>query len=83
MGGDRQRLGNDTDVDREEDVDLSCDECHYNCYPPFDSILLADMDFNNAVLFFRPSFGAILYILSRAVTLVLAFTSQGPATWNI
>ena len=52
-GGDRQRLGNNIDVDQEEDVDLSCDVCRYN-YPPFDSILLADMDFNNTVLFFSP-----------------------------
>ena len=54
MGGDRQRVGNDIDVDREEDADLSCDKCRYNSYPPFDSILLADMDFNNTVLFFSP-----------------------------
>ena len=38
LGGDRQWLGNDIDVDREEDVDLSCDECRYNCSPPFDII---------------------------------------------
>ena len=52
LGGDRQRLGNNIDFDREEDVDLSCDECRYNCYPPFDNILLADMDFNTTVLLF-------------------------------
>ena len=41
-------------IGQEDDVDLSCDVCCYNCYPPFDSILLADMDFNNTVLFFSP-----------------------------
>ena len=77
LGGDRQRLGNNIDIDREEDVDLSCDECRYNCYPPFDSILLADMDFNNTVLLFRPSFGGIPYILARVVTLVLRLCLLG------
>ena len=41
----------------------------------FLGISLADMDFNITVLLFCPLFGGILYILSRAVTLVLAFTS--------
>ena len=54
LGGDQQWLRNDIDVDREEDVDLSCDECRYNCSPlliSFLGIWLADMGFNITVLF--------------------------------
>ena len=38
-------------------------------------IWLADKDFGETVLYFGPLSGGILYIIARAVTLVLAFTS--------
>ena len=38
-------------------------------------IWLADRDFGETVFYFGPLSGGILYIIARAVTLVLAFTS--------
>ena len=41
----------------------------------FLSAWLADRHFGDSVLYFFPISGGILYILARAITLVLAFTS--------
>ena len=41
----------------------------------FLGILLRIMEFGDAVLYFGPISGGILYIIARAITLVLAFTS--------
>ena len=74
-------------------VDLANFECHYNYYPhlyifliPFLAGLLGEMmepeKSSITVLYFVTSSGGILY-LTRTVTLVLAFTSLGTATWSI
>ena len=47
-------------------------------YITFGSLLgawLADRNFGYTVLYFCPISGGILYIIARAVTLILAFTS--------
>ena len=41
----------------------------------FLGILLSNTEFGDAVLYFGPISGGILYIIARAITLVLAFTS--------
>ena len=64
-------------IGQEDDVDLSCDECRYNYSPPFDIIFgyfAGRHGLQYYCTFFCPLFGGILYILSRAVTLILAFT---------